>query len=80
MAAWPVHGLAEKFCFPYTGALAVAHDPDLLLCVAQHYASDPEVAVVVVSEGERAGSLSIVINTGTASPEVRCCRYSRNSQ
>lgn len=56
--AWSIaHGLAEKFCFLYSGTLGVAHDPELLLRLAQRYASDPDVVVVVVSEGVRARAL-----------------------
>ncbi len=56
--AWSIaHGLAGKFCFLYSGTLGVAHDPDLLLRLAQRYKTDPDVAVVVVSEGERARAL-----------------------
>lgn len=46
------HGLSEKFVFLYSGTLGMKHDPGLLLELARHYRSDPEVEVVVISEGQ----------------------------
>jgi glycosyltransferase involved in cell wall biosynthesis len=45
------HGLADKFCFIYSGTLGLKHNPDLLLQVALRMREDPRVRVVVVSEG-----------------------------
>ncbi|WAC21497.1 glycosyltransferase family 4 protein [Luteolibacter sp. SL250] len=45
------HGLHDKFVFLYTGTIGMKHNPGLLLELARHYAADPEVRVVVVSEG-----------------------------
>jgi glycosyltransferase involved in cell wall biosynthesis len=50
--AWArAHGLADKFCFLYSGTLGMKHNPDLLLQLGLRYRDDPSVAVVVVSEG-----------------------------
>ncbi len=45
------HDLHEKFCFVYTGTLGMKHNPALLLQLALHYRKDPDVRVVVISEG-----------------------------
>ena len=45
------HGLHDKFVFLYTGTIGMKHNPGLLLELARHHAGDPEVRVVVVSEG-----------------------------
>jgi glycosyltransferase involved in cell wall biosynthesis len=39
------------FCFMYTGTLGMKHNPDLLLQLALHFRKEPNVVVVVVSEG-----------------------------
>ena len=44
-------GLADCFCFMYTGTLGMKHNPELLLQLALHFQKDPEVVVIVVSEG-----------------------------
>jgi glycosyltransferase involved in cell wall biosynthesis len=50
--AWAqAHGLADKFCFLFTGVLGMKHNPGLLLELAQHFQTHPDVRVVVVSEG-----------------------------
>jgi glycosyltransferase involved in cell wall biosynthesis len=48
------HGLAERFCFLYTGTIGLKHDPVLLLCLALAYRDRPDVCVAVVSEGAKA--------------------------
>jgi colanic acid biosynthesis glycosyl transferase WcaI len=45
------HGLHDKFVYLYTGTIGMKHNPALLLELARHYAADPEVRIVVVSEG-----------------------------
>jgi glycosyltransferase involved in cell wall biosynthesis len=45
------HGLADKFCFLYTGTLGLKHDPAILLDLALAFKEVPEVEVVVISEG-----------------------------
>ena len=50
--AWAAtQGLDGRFCFLYAGTLGLKHDPALLVALAQAYRSDPEIAVVVLSEG-----------------------------
>jgi len=44
-------GLHDKFVFLYTGTIGMKHNPALLLELAKHYRDDPEVRVVVISEG-----------------------------
>lgn len=48
------HRMAEKFCILYAGTLGMKHNPDLLLALAKHFRSRPEVSVVVISEGDGA--------------------------
>jgi glycosyltransferase involved in cell wall biosynthesis len=45
------HGLASKRVALYAGTLGLKHDPSLLVALARATADDPDVAVVVVSEG-----------------------------
>lgn len=45
------HGLADKFCFLYSGTLGLKHNPELLLELALHFKDIHEVQVVVISEG-----------------------------
>ncbi len=50
--AWSTeHGLDGKLCFLYSGTLGLKHNPDLLVQLARHFRPNPEVRVVVVSEG-----------------------------
>lgn len=44
-------GLADKFCFLYSGTLGMKHNPVLLLELARRYREDDTVRVVVISEG-----------------------------
>lgn len=44
-------GLADKFCFMYTGTLGMKHNPDLLLQLALHFRINTEIQIVIVSEG-----------------------------
>jgi colanic acid biosynthesis glycosyl transferase WcaI len=50
-------GLGDKFVFLYSGTLAMKHNPDLLQKLAARFQNDPEVRVVVVSEGPGADYL-----------------------
>jgi glycosyltransferase involved in cell wall biosynthesis len=45
------HGLAGKFVFLYSGTIGRKHNPGMLVQLADAFASQPEVAVAVVSEG-----------------------------
>lgn len=49
---WAVrHGLHNRFVFLYSGTLGMKHDPSMLLELARRHREDPDVRVVVVSEG-----------------------------
>lgn len=52
------HGLDEKFVFLYSGVLALKHNPALLLGLADHFAGQPQVQLVVVSQGPGADWLT----------------------
>lgn len=55
---WSVqNGLADKFCFLYSGSLGLKHNPDLFIKLAQHFSGNDLVRVVVISEGMGAGWL-----------------------
>jgi colanic acid biosynthesis glycosyl transferase WcaI len=57
---WSVrNGLEGKFILHYSGTLAMKHNPDLLRQLAVHFADDPAVRVVVVSEGPGADYLQM---------------------
>lgn len=45
------HGLADKKVFLYAGTLGLKHNPRLLAALAEHFAGDPGVRVVVISQG-----------------------------
>ncbi len=45
------HGLQDKFCFLYTGGLGLKQNPNMLLQLALHFKSNPDIRVVVISEG-----------------------------
>ena len=45
------HGLNDKFVFLYSGTLAMKHNPDILRQLTLAFEGDPDVRVVVVSEG-----------------------------
>lgn len=45
------HDLDDKFCFLYAGTLGLKHNPELLLRLAIHFQDNPQVRVVVISEG-----------------------------
>ena len=45
------YGVADKFCFLYSGTLGLKHNPDLLLQLALHFQDDDDIRIVVISEG-----------------------------
>ncbi len=45
------HGLHEKFVYLYSGTLGMKHNPDLLLQLALLTRNDPNVRVLVITEG-----------------------------
>ncbi len=45
------HDLHDKFVFLYTGTIGMKHNPALLLELAKRFKDQPEVRVVIVSEG-----------------------------
>lgn len=45
------HGLAGKFVFLYSGTLGLKHDPSILSGLAAHFKSNPDVRLVVISQG-----------------------------
>lgn len=45
------HGVDDKFCILYAGTLGLKHNPDLLLQLALHFRNNPDVRIVVISEG-----------------------------
>ena len=56
--AWRrAQGLINKKVALYTGTIGLKHNPDLLLATAEAFAAEPEVQIVVVSEGKYAGYL-----------------------
>jgi glycosyltransferase involved in cell wall biosynthesis len=44
-------GFSETFNFLYSGTLGMKHNPELLLRLAEEFKSNPEVRVIVVSQG-----------------------------
>lgn len=44
-------GIAENFVFLYSGTLGLKHNPGLLSSLAKSFADDPDVRVVVISNG-----------------------------
>lgn len=45
------NGLTDFFCFLYSGTLGMKHNPQLLVDLTLKYREDPEVRVVVITEG-----------------------------
>lgn len=45
------YGVADKFCFLYSGTLGLKHNPGLLLQLALHFRERTDVRIVVISEG-----------------------------
>lgn len=58
VGAWAArNGVADRFVFMYTGTLALKHDPRLLLALADAFATDRAVLVVVIASGVNADAL-----------------------
>ena len=51
-------GLDSHFCFLYSGTLGLKHNPRRLVELARHFSGEPNVRVVVVSEGKGADYLA----------------------
>lgn len=51
-------GVEGKFVYLYSGTLAMKHNPDLILNLARHFKFNPEVVVIVISEGPGADYLA----------------------
>lgn len=50
--AWArANELADKFVFLYSGTIGLKHNPALLVALAERYATDPNVRVVVAASG-----------------------------
>jgi glycosyltransferase involved in cell wall biosynthesis len=45
------HGLADKFVFLYSGTMGLKHSPDKLLRLAERFKANPDVRIVLVSQG-----------------------------
>ena len=45
------HSLHDKFVYLYSGTIGMKHNPAMLLELARRHATNPEVRVVIVSEG-----------------------------
>lgn len=54
--------LDQGFCFMYSGTLSMKHNPALLLSLAEAYQDQPNVKVVVVSQGMGANWLKVQKN------------------
>ena len=52
------HGVADKFCFVYSGTLGMKHRPELLLGLAKHLQSRGDARLVVVAGGAGADWLA----------------------
>jgi putative colanic acid biosynthesis glycosyltransferase WcaI len=48
------HGLNGKFVLMYSGTLGLKHNPSLLIATAEAFKAEPEVQLVLVSEGKYA--------------------------
>lgn len=48
------NGLEDRFVFLYSGSLGFKHNPRLLLSLAQEFADDSDVSIVVNSQGDAA--------------------------
>jgi colanic acid biosynthesis glycosyl transferase WcaI len=52
------HGLADKRVLLYSGSLGLKHNPELIVRLAAHFRDEPDVEIVIVSEGIGADWLS----------------------
>jgi colanic acid biosynthesis glycosyl transferase WcaI len=62
------NGVAEQFCFMYSGTLGMKHRPELLLALAQHLSSTGGARLIVNAAG--AGADWLRENTKDLPPEV----------
>lgn len=51
------HRLHDKFVFLFSGTLALKQNPDVFIHLARHFEHQPQVAIVVISEGPGANWL-----------------------
>jgi colanic acid biosynthesis glycosyl transferase WcaI len=66
---WAVeHGLADDFCFVYSGTLGMKHRPELLLGLAKHLEASRSGKLVVVAGG--AGADWLAANSKNVDPSV----------
>jgi len=52
-------GLADQFCFLYSGTLGMKHNPEMILKLALHFREVSHVRIVVISEGPGADWLNL---------------------
>ncbi len=52
------NGLADKFCFLYSGTMGLKHNPELIMQLALHFKDHPQVRVFIGSEGPGADWLT----------------------
>lgn len=52
------HGLSEAFVFLYSGTMGMKHNPELLVRLAETFIGNPDVKIVINSEGLGADHLS----------------------
>lgn len=45
------HGLENQFCFIYAGTMGMKHNPQLIAALAREFAGEPNVRIVVLSQG-----------------------------
>jgi colanic acid biosynthesis glycosyl transferase WcaI len=62
------NGLADKFCFMYSGTLGMKHRPELLLSLAKYLETTREALLIVNAEG--VGAEWLRQQTGDLSPDV----------
>jgi colanic acid biosynthesis glycosyl transferase WcaI len=62
------NGVADKFCFMYSGTLGMKHRPELLLSLAKHLDATREAVLIVNAEG--VGAEWLRQETKDLSPEV----------
>jgi colanic acid biosynthesis glycosyl transferase WcaI len=72
--AWArLHDLHDKFVFLYSGTIGMKHNPALLLELARRFSHDPNVRVLVVSEG--IGAEWLRREAGDSLPNLRLMPY-----
>jgi glycosyltransferase involved in cell wall biosynthesis len=67
--AWALeHGVAERFCFMYSGTLGMKHRPELLLKLAKHLERRGDASLVVIAGG--AGADWLATRVHEVNPQV----------